>query len=245
MEFKEGLGWKACCDEEKNICTAERSWRGSYQLCEITKEIYDILGTDAMGEESADQWIAKGRELFSSDDDYYTMPYYIIGDENYAELAPWSDAKRRAEAIDEYIRKRRAEEAARKEREQKLTKLTAFFKAVLDADGAPVVLCDIGSNIIYMNPAACEKYAKWGGAELVGRSLLDCHNEKSRKKISDVLNWFLRSKDNNIVYTFRNEKENKDVYMVALRSEDGALLGYYEKHEYRSPETMKLYGMGE
>ena len=108
-----------------------------------------------------------------------------------------------------------------------------------------MVLCDISSNIIYMNPAAVERYAKRGGAKLIGKSLLDCHNAESQKKISDVLDWFLLSSDNNIVYTFRNDKENKDVYMVALRSEEGALMGYYEKHEYRDRETMKLYDMGD
>ena len=39
-----------------------------------------------------------------------------------------------------------------------------------------------------------------------------------------------------------NEKQNKDVYMVALRKE-GKLIGYYEKHEYRDRETMKLYDL--
>ena len=45
------------------------------------------------------------------------------------------------------------------------------------------------------------------------------------------------------MYTFRNEKENKDVYMIALRNDAGELIGYYEKHEYRNIETMKLYDM--
>ena len=31
--------------------------------------------------------------------------------------------------------------------------------------------------------------------------------------------------------------------MVALRDADGTLIGYYEKYEYRSPETIKLYDM--
>ena len=52
-----------------------------------------------------------------------------------------------------------------------------------------------------------------------------------------------RDKGNNKVYTFRNEKENKDVYMIALRNDAGELIGYYEKHEYRNIETMKLYDM--
>jgi hypothetical protein len=38
--------------------------------------------------------------------------------------------------------------------------------------------------------------------------------------IVKVLDWFAKSKDNNIVYTFKNVKENKDVYMVALRDDD-------------------------
>ncbi len=116
-----------------------------------------------------------------------------------------------------------------------------IYKAVLDADRAAVVLCSLDHTIIYMNPAACERYAKWGGEKLLGRSLLDCHNEHSRKMIVKILDWFSESKDNSIVYTFKNVKENKDVYMVALRDENGELIGYYEKHEYRTPETMKLY----
>ena len=34
---------------------------------------------------------------------------------------------------------------------------------------------------------------------------------------------------------------NKDVYMIALRNYRGELIGYYEKHEYRTPETEKPY----
>ena len=40
---------------------------------------------------------------------------------------------------------------------------------------------------------------------------------------------------------FFNEKENKDVYMVALRDDEETLIGYYEKHEYRYKETAPLY----
>ena len=50
------------------------------------------------------------------------------------------------------------------------------------------------------------------------------------------------NESHNIVYIFHNEKQNKDVYMVALRDE-GKLIGYYEKHEYRDAETMKQYDL--
>lgn len=42
-------------------------------------------------------------------------------------------------------------------------------------------------------------------------------------------------------YSNYNEKENKDVYMVALRDAQGELIGYYEKHEYRNCEAAELY----
>lgn len=118
-----------------------------------------------------------------------------------------------------------------------------FLKAVLDEDKAPVVICDLEHTIIYMNPEACERYAEQGGAELLGKSLLDCHNAKSNETINRVLAWFRESPYNNRIFTFHNEKENKDVYMIALRGEDKELIGYYEKHEYRNRERAGLYGM--
>ena len=122
-----------------------------------------------------------------------------------------------------------------------MTDLNEIYKSVLEADRAAVVICDLEHTIIYMNPVAIERYAKWGGKDLMGKSLMNCHNEKSREMIEKVIDWFKASKDNNIVYTFFNQKENKDVYMVALRNEEGDLIGYYEKHEYRNRETMKMY----
>lgn len=122
--------------------------------------------------------------------------------------------------------------------------LTAFFKSVLEQDRSAVVLCDLQHTIVYMNPAAMERYAKRGGAALVGRSLLDCHNAQSNTMIQKVVDWFQADKSHNIIYTYRNDKENKDVYMVALRDDAGTLIGYYEKHEYRARETMSLYDFG-
>jgi hypothetical protein len=93
-----------------------------------------------------------------------------------------------------------------------------------------------------MNPSAINHYAKYGGEKLIGQSIMDCHNEESRAKMRQVVEWFAKSEDNNIVYTFHNEKQNKDGYIVALRSQ-GKLIGYYEKHEFRNKETMTMYDM--
>ena len=93
-----------------------------------------------------------------------------------------------------------------------------------------------------MNPAAIQNYAKHGGEKLIGHSLLDCHNAESGKRIQQVIDWFAADVSHNLVYTFHNEKQNKDVYMVALRDGD-KLIGYYEKHEFRNPETMEKYDL--
>ena len=123
--------------------------------------------------------------------------------------------------------------------------MNAFFKSVIDQDRAPVLICDLNHVIVYMNPVAEKNYEKWGGADLVGKSLMDCHNEKSREAIEKVVEWFKESVENNIIYTFYNEKQNKDVYMVALRDDTGELIGYYEKHEYRNREMMERYDYGD
>lgn len=119
--------------------------------------------------------------------------------------------------------------------------ISPFFKSIIEQDKSAVVICDTAHLIIYMNRSAIERYAGYGGAALLGKSLLDCHNEKSKKGICDVVHWFKESTENNIVHTFYNEKENKDVYMVALRDDNRNLIGYYEKHEYRSRDMSMFY----
>jgi len=115
--------------------------------------------------------------------------------------------------------------------------LNKLFKSILEQDTAPIVVCDLEHIIVYMNPTAIKAYHK----DLTGNNLKDCHNAKSSEMIDKVVLWFGESRDNNIIFTYHNEKENKDVYMVALRDDDGTLIGYYEKHEYRNRETSGFY----
>lgn len=117
--------------------------------------------------------------------------------------------------------------------------MVALFKSILEQDTAPVVVCDMQSTIVYMNPAGIKHYHN----DLTGKSVKSCHPAAANEKIDAVLDWFKKSKDHNIVYTYRNDEVNKDVYMVALRNDAGELIGYYEKHEFRNRETGKLYDM--
>lgn len=117
--------------------------------------------------------------------------------------------------------------------------ITQFFKSVIEQDTAQIVICNLQHEIVYMNPAAIKRYKK----DLTGKSIFDCHNADSCEKITRIAEWFAADQTHNKVYTFRNEKENKDVYMIALRSDSGELIGYYEKHEYRTAETMNKYDL--
>lgn len=87
--------------------------------------------------------------------------------------------------------------------------LYEFFKSVIDMDTSAVVICDLSHKIVYMNPAAAERYSKRGGYDLVGKSLLDCHNKASSEKIKQVVEWFGKSPDNNRVYTFTTKRRTR------------------------------------
>ncbi|MGN1114685.1 MAG: PAS domain-containing protein [Oscillospiraceae bacterium] len=118
-----------------------------------------------------------------------------------------------------------------------------YFKSIIDQDEQSVVICDTNHTIIYMNPAAISNYSKSGGKALVGKSVFECHNNDSKDKIEKVVEWFKKDISNNKIFTFHNEKHNRDVYMVALRDQGGRLIGYYEKHECRDSETDKKYNL--
>lgn len=114
-----------------------------------------------------------------------------------------------------------------------------YFKALIDADREPIVICSAEHIIVYMNPTAVKRYEKRGGAELVGKSIFDCHNPRSREIIMSVTESFRENPGLDRVYTYSKTRDgsDSDVYIVALRDEAGNLIGYYEKHESRKRES--------
>jgi hypothetical protein len=50
-----------------------------------------------------------------------------------------------------------------------------------------VTLCDLSGIVLDMNNKAAETFQKYGGRSLIGKSLLDCHSEASRKKLLQLL----------------------------------------------------------
>lgn len=114
---------------------------------------------------------------------------------------------------------------------------TRLFKSVIDADNAAVCICDLNHIVVYMNKAAVNKYH----VDITGKSIFDCHNPKSKETIIKVVDYFKADVSHNSVHTFYNAKENRDIYMIALRDDEDNLIGYYEKHCYRDIDNTGFY----
>jgi hypothetical protein len=56
-------------------------------------------------------------------------------------------------------------------------------------DGCPVAVtvCDHDGTVLDMNDRATLTFAADGGRNLIGKNLMDCHSEKSRNQIRDLL----------------------------------------------------------
>jgi DUF438 domain-containing protein len=93
----------------------------------------------------------------------------------------------------------------------------------------PLMFVDTSHIIRYMNKAAIEHFDD--GAALLGRSLMDCHNEKSQETIRETLVAFEAGEDERLI----SDKEDRRIYMRVVRNADGRVLGYYERYEPCSP----------
>ena len=118
-----------------------------------------------------------------------------------------------------------------------------YLRAFVETDMNQIVICDTNHIIVYMNKVAIEKFSDLGGADLIGKSLMQYLGVETQSRIEAIVSWFSESPDNNWVYTYRNEASQTDIYAVALRDENGNLIGYYEKRRSTFPETEELYHM--
>jgi DUF438 domain-containing protein len=96
---------------------------------------------------------------------------------------------------------------------------------LLDSWDKPVVFADTDHIIRYMNLPAKKHYAKWG--EVLGKSIFECHNEKSCQAIRDICERFNDGETEVMI----SDSAKHRVYMRAVRDENNDLLGYYERYE--------------
>lgn len=101
---------------------------------------------------------------------------------------------------------------------------------ILESIPYPIVYVNTDHVICYLNKRAkYHYYQERGYNDLIGKSLLDCHNdEKSKNMIIEAVKKLQNhAQEIYLKINVRNER----VYIVPVRNEEGKLLGYYERFE--------------
>jgi DUF438 domain-containing protein len=108
----------------------------------------------------------------------------------------------------------------------------AICKAILDSSPYPVVYVDLNHVIRYLNPMAVYHYqTERGYSDLLGRSLFNCHTERSKEKILQAVEHFKRG-GQEILLTVN--VKNQRIYISPVRNSEKKLVGYYERFELNS-----------
>ena len=101
-----------------------------------------------------------------------------------------------------------------------------LLAAILDSLKEPILVADTEHVARYMNRAAVEYYEE--GTSLIGRSLLDCHNEQSQTMMIDIL---AAMQEEGLEEQLITDDEEQRIFMRAVRDAQGRVLGYYERYE--------------
>ncbi len=102
-----------------------------------------------------------------------------------------------------------------------------ILKGILDSYPYPIVFVDNEYIIRFMNKNAREYHEK-KGRDLIGKSIFDCHHERSIEKIKKYYEEIkVNGKD---IFIFVNSK-NQRVYMQGVRNEKGEWIGFIERFE--------------
>ena len=100
-----------------------------------------------------------------------------------------------------------------------------MYRRMLDSLKDPFLLCDNDHRIIYMNTAARTHYRQ--GADLLGTSIFDCHNPVSGEMIRQIHE---RMREEGLEEEMITDNSRHRIWMRAVRDDDGALVGYYERY---------------
>jgi len=106
--------------------------------------------------------------------------------------------------------------------------------------GGAVTVCDENGIILSMNEKACRTFSKDGGSALIGRNLFDCHPEKARARLHEIM-----EKRGTNAYTIEKAGVRKFIYQAPWYKE-GVFAGLVElsieipaemPHFVRTPPT--------
>ena len=88
-----------------------------------------------------------------------------------------------------------------------------------------VTVCDANFVINYMNKVSKETFKDDGGENLIGKNLLDCHNDNSKNKLKEIT----QGKTPNI-YTIEKAGIKKLIYQAPI----------YDNNEYKGMVELSL-----
>ena len=86
-----------------------------------------------------------------------------------------------------------------------------------------VTVSSLDNTILWMNDKAAKVFEKDGGRAFVGRSMTDCHNERSRAIIARMLETGTPN-----AYTIEKAGVKKFIYQAPWRDASGAVAGLVE-----------------
>ena len=72
-----------------------------------------------------------------------------------------------------------------------------------------VTVCDLNGIVLEMNEKSAETFQKYGGTDLIGKNLLDCHPEPARSKLVQLLETGGQN-----IYTIEKNGIRKLIYQV-------------------------------
>ncbi len=105
-----------------------------------------------------------------------------------------------------------------------------YIKSLVDQMDKEIVICDLNHTILYMNQIAVKNYKTRFGADLIGKNLLDCHNENSCAIIKEKLAYAIENNLDSILITDKPDKHKKS-YLTLIKDNDQKVIGYYERYK--------------
>ena len=119
--------------------------------------------------------------------------------------------------------------------------LNDFFRGIIDSEEGPIVLCNLEYRVIYENPAALRYYTLV--SPMTGKLLSTLMDEEMMSKVVMSVEWFKEDIKNNKVFALHDNKNNMDMYILAIRNTNGKLIGFYGRREDRNPDQGKEFDL--
>ncbi len=98
-----------------------------------------------------------------------------------------------------------------------------ILKGILNSYPYSIVFVDNEYIIQFMNEKAQSRHK-----DLIGKSIFDCHNEKSIQKIKEYYEEIKANEKEKFVFV---NSKNQRVYMQGVKNEKGEWIGFIERFE--------------